>query len=356
MVFVLTACIPPALVGIYNFGWRVLFILALCNLTCWTTEYLFLRKSGKPVTMAALVTGTLLALVMPATIPVWMAMLGCVMAISFGKMVFGGFGKNIFNPAMVGRCFLYIAFPAAMAATWPAPFNETGGGLDDWSRTVGEHSASELTVPAGYELDGVSGATMLAASKRLNAHAKKAEEALYHAEEGTDTSADAKTLKGVEKVISSIDFMRTFVGSEAGSTGETSALALLFSLAYLLYRKVIKIPLVVGPFIGMVGMTILLTSVNVIAIPLGTAIGINVLCGGMIFACIFMTTEPVSAPQDNRARWIYGILIGILGTVIRTSSAFNAGFMFAILLGNMFSPLLDILLVEYDNWKRESAE
>ncbi|MBN2711487.1 MAG: RnfABCDGE type electron transport complex subunit D, partial [Planctomycetes bacterium] len=274
MAVVLTALILPCLMAINNFGWRALAVVALCNACTFIGEYLFVRKQGKPVTMAAFVTGTLLALVMPPNIPFWMAAFGSFFAIIFGKMVFGGFGKNIFNPAMVGRCFLYIAFPSAMASTWFSPIQGEAGGFTRWQAQKETEPVVEVTVDPEAKIDGVTGATTLAAVKKINQASVKANKVLAQTGEDTPEVANEKrqaekTLSGAEKAISELDYTRMFIGREAGSMGETSVLAILVGLAYMLYKKAAKWQLVVGPAIGMIACTALLKYFGIIAIPLG---------------------------------------------------------------------------------------
>jgi len=133
---VLYALVPLVLFGVYLFGLRVLAVLAISNLTAFLTEYLFIRnkKNGK-VSMAVFVTGSLLALTLPPTIPLWIAAVGSIIAVTFGKMVFGGFGLNMFNPAILGRTFVYISFPQQMTITWLKPYAISAfpGGLIRWT-------------------------------------------------------------------------------------------------------------------------------------------------------------------------------------------------------------------------------
>ncbi len=146
MVAVCYALVPCLFFSVYLFGWRSLAIVVVTLLAGFATEALFTFREGKPVTAAVFVTSLILALSLPPTIPLWMCALGAVVAVGLGKMAFGGMGKNIFNPAMVGRCFLYVSFPLHMTNRWADPFTGGAGGFGHWAAPF----------------DGVTGATPLA--------------------------------------------------------------------------------------------------------------------------------------------------------------------------------------------------
>jgi Na+-transporting NADH:ubiquinone oxidoreductase subunit B len=333
----LVALSLPLTGAVYNFGWRSALYVLFSMFCCWLAEYLFTRRENKPASAAALVTGALLALISPPNVPFWMVGVGAFFCIIFGKMVFGGFGKNIFNPAMVGRCFLYISFPAALAASWYVPFQ--GG-------TAGFTAFSSLTRTADvdssmYNVDSVTSATTLTAIKRLN-------QARREAIAGQNQAEADRALKAFD----SIRLDRLVVGNINGCHGETSAILILLAMAFLLYQKVLFIPLLIGPFLGLFVAKLLLHLMGLDTMPLLQGYLLNVFGGGTLFAAVFMVTEPISAPINNKARWIYAIMIGFLAAIIRSLSAFNAGFMFAILLGNTFGPLIEIAVTEWEKSKK----
>ncbi len=353
MAIMLAALVLPTVMGVYNFGWRVLATVLVANLTCLIGEFLFVRKQGKPVTLAAMVTATLFALVLPPNVPFWMVVLGAGFAIVFGKMVFGGFGKNVFNPAMVGRCLLYVAFPLALSGTWFGPAPGPGGGLTRWTVGPGPDVAPPdlarevgLRVPERLSVDGVTSATVLIAAKKLNRAAKAA---------GSGADAPGAARDAAARAVRSISFWDLFFGRISGSQGEGSAFFILLGFGLLLYRKSLKWQLAAGPALGLIGMTALLHATGAIALPLASALKINLFAGGTLFAIVFMTTEPVSAPTHKGAIWGYGVLIGALGTIIRALGVFNAGLMFAILIANMFAPLLDVAGRSFDAWRKGEA-
>lgn len=366
MADVLTALIPVTLWAVYAFGWRVLLTVLLAMGVCWATEYfLFTSKQNKPASMASLVTGALLALVMPPNIDVVWLILGCLVAIIFGKMSFGGFGKNIFNPAMVGRCFLYICFPAALSATWFAPLSTEGlpGGFARYTTTTRttDTAYQEFEDIQAAGVDAVSGATTLAATKIMNEAATTAAAVMNgKVEEGDKPQArgyDPEAVReATREAVASARYWDMFIGRISGSQGETGGLVIVLAMIYLLYRRSANYILMLSPMIGVVLMTTVFCAVGLLDFPVLDMLMLNFFAGGALFAFAFMTTEPVSAPLDNRARWIYGILIGCLAVLIRTESAFNAGLMFSILLGNAVGPLIEVGFASWDEKKKAQAQ
>lgn len=351
MATVLTAAALPTLAGVYSFGWRVAAVAIFAMFTCWLTEYLFTRQAGKPASMASLVSGILLALILPPGVPFWVVAVGCVFSIVFGKMAFGGFGKNVYNPSMVGRCFLYICFPVFVVTTWTVPYTpEADGpaaGFTKWSQ-----SPFSAENPTGrtksweeqpHNIDAVTSATVLRSAKNLNQEAMRA-------------SASGEDATQAISAVKSIPVWRLFLGNINGCMGETSALAILLALAYLIYRKTVFLPLVISPVLGLVGATLLFWAAGMVALPIGEVLLINLFGGGAMFAVTFMTTEPVSAPRNNKARWIYGALIGTFAVIIRMLSIWPAGLMFSVLLANTLGPIIEIGCDAFDAWQKEKAK
>lgn len=280
---VLIALIPIALLSIYNFGWRVLAVLAVSNIIAFITEYMFARtKKMKKVTSSVFVTATLLALTLPPTIPLWIAGVGAVVAICFGKMVFGGFGMNVFNPAIVGRTFIYISFPNQMTVSWLQPLSKFPGGFAVWQKP-------EL---------------FTAATPMINYNESN----------------------------QFIEISRLFFGNIAGSMGETSALLIILAGVYLIFTKTAKWQ----PILALLISGTVFSAVFYQANPLPF-----ILSGGFMFGAVFMITDPVSMPKEKLSIWIYGFLVGFLTVLIRKYSLFVEGFMFALLLGNTFMPIID---------------
>ncbi len=286
---VLYALIPSTLFSIYIFGYRVMAVILVSNIFAMLTEYLFIRKKkGGKVTMAVFVTASLLALTLPPTIPYWMAAIGAIVAIAFGKMVFGGFGTNMFNPAILGRTFIYVSFPQAMTIRWLKPFtlSDFPGGLSSWIGGSGMQT----------------GATILGEYRNSS-----------------------------EMIYSMSD---TFMGFVPGSIGETSAILILVSAIYLIWTNTAKWQPMVA------------TAISILVFNFAFYPAVNpmyfLLSGGALFGIVYMTTDPVSQAKGKYAIWIYGLIIGFLTVFIRRYSLFAEGFMFALLLANTFMPIIEI--------------
>ena len=297
---VLVAVAPIAIFSVYLFGLRMLLLLAVVNLAAFIAEYAFTRREGKPVSMAVFVTATLFTLSLPPPIPIWMAVVGCVFGVVFGKMVFGGFGRNIFNPALTGRAFIYVSFGGYMTAMWQEPFSGLTGGLTK------------------YAVDAVTQATpgMLM------------------------------------KTGATFSFAELLLGTTAGTVGGTSALLAIAGGIYLLYTKTANYRIVLSCLLGyLVTQTILwqLGSSNAVD-PLR-----GILAGSFMIGAFFYATDPVSASQTNEGRWIYGAFIGIMTSLITVFSAWPAGTMFAILLANMFAPITDHFIKELKKARKAKA-
>lgn len=255
-------------------------------------EVLFATVRGHEVNEGFLVTSMLYTLILPASTPLWQVGLGISFGVVIGKEVFGGTGKNFLNPALVGRAFLYFAYPAYM-------------------------SGDSVWTP----VDGFSGATALAVS----------------ASDGYQQLA-----------ANGITWMDAFYGTIQGSFGETSTLACLIGLAFLLMTKIANWRLIVGCLAGMIGFSLLLNVIGSDSNPMFAMPWYwHLVLGGYAFGLAFMVTEPVSASHTNTGRYIYGALIGVMVVLIRViNPAFPEGMMLAILFGNVFAPLIDYFVVQ----------
>lgn len=288
MLRVCYALIPLLLVSVYLFGWRS-FVLIGSVLVCGTiTEALFTFPRGKPVTSAVFVTGLIFTLSLPPTIPFWMAVVGIVVGVAFGKMVFGGFGQNVFNPAMVGRCFIYITFPLQMTNWWVEPFWGGLGGLTQWSTS----------------LDSLTQATPL--------------EVLRQGE--------------------SVPWQDLLVGRTSGSIGEMSALLILLGGLFIVYKKAASWRLVLSCLLGGTVSSGILRVAGFAQIPDPVT---TLAAGSFLFGAFFVVTEPVSGAKTKIGQWIYGFMIGSLIVFLRGFSNFSEGVMFSVLIMNAFVPILD---------------
>ena len=299
MKTVMYALTPLVLASIYFFGWRSLLIFAVVNLAGFLTEFIYTKHYNEPVSSAVFVTNFLFSLILPPTIPIWMAVVGIIIAVLFGKMVFGGFGRNIFNPALVGRAFLYVSFGLYMTGkkAWVEPFSGILGGLGRWSS------------------DAFTGATPLKIA----------------AEGGA------------------VCYTKMLIGNISGCMGETSAILIILGGLYIIYKKAASYEIV---FSGIISMLLFQSMFWYFKISNAVDPLTALLSGGFLLGIFFMATDPVSASSVKEGKWIYGALIGTLTALIRTFSSWPEGIMFAILLANMFAPITDYAIREYKKSKK----
>jgi Na+-transporting NADH:ubiquinone oxidoreductase subunit B len=326
---VLLALVPCIAGAIYFFGWYCLFIIVLANLTGFITEYIFARGNKKPVTEAVFVTGTLFALVMPPTVPSYVVVVGMVFAVMFGKMVFGGFGKNVFNPAIAGRAFVYVCFPIALTGTWAPVAEGPWGALGKWT-TVDTPEAISGATPMAYIKSGqIRLATDRAAQSQIPHNLSQDQSVLL---------SKSVFLKGL------------LLGRMAGTAGVTSAILICIGGIYLFVTRTASRTTILATIITYAFWNELLYRIGVHPVPGAWP---AVLGGGFLFGAFFMATDPVSSPRTDVARAIYGVIIGTAAMVIRNFSIFNGGMMFSILIGNMFAPTLDNI-VRYFQAKKKA--
>lgn len=286
MYGVLIALVPAFLVMLYQFRLQALIITAIAVVSCVLTEWIITKYLMKRVSYimdgSAILTGVLLAFNLPASLPWWLVVLGSIVAIGIGKMAFGGLGSNIFNPALVGRVFLLISYPAQMT-TWALPAR-----LSDTP-------------------DAFSGATPLGLLKA----------------------------GAYDQIPQSLDL---FLGLNASSMGEVSAIAILIGLAYLLVRRIITWHTPVAILVSAFALGGVLHMVDPGLYP---SPEFHLLTGGLLFGAVFMATDYVTSPIAHRAQLIYGCLIGLLTVIIRTWGAYPEGMSFAILIMNSLTPLFN---------------
>ncbi len=281
--------IPPVLGAIYFFGLRALWVILVSVISAVLAEAIWLYARKMPLSMAIdgsqVITGILLALTLPPTIPLWMASLGAIFGIIFGKQVFGGIGQNIFNPALIGRAFLMAAFPVELT-TWVAP-------------TPGFH----LTVDA------------------------------------TTTATPLALMKFSHQMT---PYSKLFWGNVAGSLGETSVFLILLGFVFLVIKKYIdwreSFSYVATVFV--LGGIFWLINPSKYPDPL-----FHILSGGLMLGAVYMITDMVTSPVTPKGRIIYGIGAGILVVLIRLFGGFPEGVMYSILLINMTRPWIDRLTI-----------
>ena len=298
MLNVIIALLPAFVVAVVAFGWGTLMVTATSIASCvffeWLIAKYIMKQQPTLGDCSAILTGLLLAFNLPSNLPLWIVIIGALVAIGVGKMTFGGLGQNPFNPALVGRVFLLISFPVQMT-TWPRP--------------LGFSSAMPF-------VDAQTGATPLAIMK------------------GAIKAGDASLLDQLPTL------WNMAAGYIGGSFGEISAIALLIGGIYLLCTKTITwhIPVsilcTVAAFTGILYLTL----------PGAASPEYHLLTGGLMLGAIFMATDYVTSPMTPLGQIIYGIGIGIIVVVIRTWGAYPEGMSFAILIMNAVTPLLNMYL------------
>jgi electron transport complex protein RnfD len=298
MYLVILAMIPTLLVSLAYFGIGALIVTLTAVLSAvffeWVIQKYLLKVKPTISDGSAIITGMLLAFNVPSNLPLWMVIIGSLVAIGVAKMSFGGLGNNVFNPALVGRVFLLISFPVEMTS-WPTP-----GGQNLTAYT-----------------DAVTGATPLGLMK-----------------EGL------KNGETVSQLMSQIpDYWNMFIGHMGGSLGEMSALAILLGGLFLMWKKIINWQIPVSIMTTVLVFTGILHAVSPekYADPL-----FHLLTGGLMLGAFFMATDMVTSPMTPKGMIIFGIGIGILVVVIRVWGAYPEGMSFAILIMNAFVPLINI--------------
>jgi Na+-translocating ferredoxin:NAD+ oxidoreductase subunit D len=301
IMWTVVACLmPPLILSVFVFGFQTLIITGVSVICCVATEAISEKLLGQPITVkdgSAVITGVLLAYVIPPGVPLWMPAFGAVMAIFVTKVIMGGLGFNIFNPALIGRAFLVATYPVAMTTAWLEP-------IRDWG--IFKYMDSGV--------DAVSSATPLYVLKHYG------------------MAAMLEQFGSRVSVYS--DF---FTGWMPGCIGETSALLLLIGGLYLIYKRYINwhIPVSVIVTTGVLtwafGGERLFTGDPILA----------VLSGGLMLGAFFMATDYVTSPNQRSGQIVFGIGVGALTVLIRLKGGYPEGVCYAILLMNPLTPALD---------------
>ena len=301
MYGVCIALLPALLASFYFFGLGsavvCLVSVAACMFFEWAICKFLLKRQPTLLDGSAIVTGLLLGMNLPSNFPIWMIIVGALIAIGVGKMSFGGLGQNPFNPALVGRCFLLVSFPVAMT-TWPV---EGQYGL------------------VGLSADAQTGATPLSIMKQAI------------------KSGDASVL---DQLPSSLDMLLGVTSANnmgAGTIGEICAIALILGGAYMIWKKIITwhIP------VSIIATVFVVSGLMHLASPVYANPVQVILSGGLMLGAIFMATDYVSSPMTHKGQLIYGVAIGALTVIIRYWGAYPEGMSFAILIMNAFTPLIN---------------
>lgn len=281
MLNVIIALVPAVAVALYYFGLGAAVVIATSIIGCVVVEYLITKfiMGREPAigNLSAVLTGLLLALNVPSNLPIWIILIGCVVAIGIGKLTFGGLGCNIFNPALVGRVFLLLSFPVAMTS-WPEPI-----------------------VNRMAYTDASTGATILGQLKM-----------------GLINPGD-------------VNLLDALCGNMGGSLGEVGAIALIIGFIYLLCTKTITWHIPVA----------IIGTVALFSLCIGAPVGVELLSGGLLLGAIFMATDYVTSPMSHGGQLLYGVMIGLITLIIRQWGAYPEGMSFAILIMNGVTPLIN---------------
>ncbi len=332
MMTVIIAMLPCLIFGIWNVGhqhyistgvdatlldkfiigaWKVIPVVAVSYAVGLSTEFTFCVIKQSPVEEGFLVTGLLIPLVMPPSIPLWQVGMATFFAVVIGKEVFGGTGMNILNVALLARAFLYFAYPSQISG-------------DVWTY-LGDKTP----------VDGYTGATILA----------------YGAEAATNNT-DMFELVGNHWYAGMFDFWNMFIGIIPGSIGETSTLMCLIGAFILVATGVGSWKIIFSVFLGAFAMGTLFNIFGGNSF-LEMPAQYHLVIGGLAFGAVFMATDPVSAAHTETGKWIYGFLIGVITVLIRVvNPAYPEGIMLAILFMNVFAPLIDFYVVEANKKRR----
>jgi len=347
MMIVIIALVPCLLFGIYNTGYQHFRVLnQLTDVGFWEiflkgslvvlplvivsyssglfVEFIFAIRNGHSVQEGFLVSGMLIPLCMPADVPLWMVAIATIFAVVIGKEVFGGTGMNILNVALTARAFLFFAHPTKMSGNevWVTGFSELKG--KKYASLVSEYNTDGV-------VDGSTGATALG--------------------DLASFMQDTPALENVSAFTAKYSFMDSFIGFVPGSVGETSALMCLIGAGLLLWTGIASWRVITSFFIGGFVMATILNLVGGNGYFELPAIH-QLMLGGFMFGMVFMATDPVTAAHTNTGKFIYGFLGGFLGILIRmVNPAYPEGIMLAILIANVFAPLIDHMVIQ-NNIKR----
>ncbi len=364
MLDVIIGLSPAMVAAIVFFRGQAALVLGVCVASCMASEWIcnvIRKKPNSLFDLSAVLTGVILAMSLPPTAPWWMCIIGSAFAIIICKMLFGGLGSNVFNPAMAARVFLTASFGAFMT-TWTIPATVGTVTHQEWGELRTMATISVQNTPTDEtQLAAVTQATPLGWCKTVIRTQKKAAEAAQKRDDlqakaaATENLADIASLKlKIEKQEAKVQkakaeaseayatlkaqVRKAFIGDVGGCLGETSALALLIGGIYLLIRRTISfhIPAAVLISAFVFAEVFYLVNPEKYSMPLLQLFG-----GGMLICAFFIATDPVTAPLSVKGMWIFGIGVGMLIMLIRFFGAYEEGVMFAVLIMNAFTPLID---------------
>jgi RnfABCDGE-type electron transport complex D subunit len=294
MSLVIVALAPVTIASVYFWGLRVLAVIVVSYAFGGLVEVCFAVFRKKEIHEGFLVTGLIFPLILPPGVPLWIVAVGVMFGVIFGKEVFGGTGRNIFNPAIVGRMFLTIAFPNIMTMNWQMPFNKGPGGFAHFQNAV----------------DAVTTATPLVMLKN----------------QGTLTP-----------------YFNLLFGQSPGCIGETFRIGIILGGLFLIVMRIVDWRVPLAYLATVFAFPYLSNHLLHTQFTFGL---FQILSGGLLLGAFFMATDPVTGPFTKSGRWIAGLLLGVLTVLIRSLSGYVEGVMFSILLVNAFTPLIDTVVLK----------
>ncbi|NNM67090.1 MAG: RnfABCDGE type electron transport complex subunit D [Spirochaetales bacterium] len=392
---VLYSLVPIFIWSVYLYGWRVVAVTAVVYLLGILTEFIFEKSRNKKVTEAVLVTCGLLALSLPPAVPLWVAAVAGVFAVLFGKEVYGGFGRNVYNPAITGRTFAYISFPLMMQTTWMIPGNWGLGGMNHQvqgsvlleagfmivlivalflviTRNPGNKKLIITSIIVAVALTIAFYVTIAYAFPYIKDHRTALNDVdvvatatpieIFRGLAQQNNWHQTVNVFGVPVVLENNNVWALFFGIRSGAIGEGPIFLILLAGIYLLWTKTANWRPMIITMVSAAVLTAIFYYTNVLggtpghpgrfpelAVKPDLAGQINdilrfMMVGSLLFGAVFMSTDPVSSPKKPVALWLYGIIIGGVTILIRVYAGFPEGISFGILTANTFASLLDEIL------------
>lgn len=355
MSFVILALLPAVLASVYFYGFRVIAIIMVSYMAGGVIEVAFAIIRKHDIHEGFLVTGLIFPLVLPPTVPLWVVAVGVMFGTMFGKEMFGGTGRNIFNPALVGRLFITIAFPAIMTMNWQEPFDyrlDTNTDAITVATPLGNYKkiarASEVN-PAVVE-SGVEQVLFTSASavKKCTLNPESEFDGVKVYCLGDSAYKKAGKHKRIEQGNLTLltSFKDLLVGKEPGSIGETCRIVIILGGILLMFAKVSnwRIP------VSYLGTVFVFALIGHRFLPGNIAPPVfQIFAGGLMFGAMFMATDPITSPFTKAGKYCFGISCGVLTVLIRSFTSSVEGVMFSIVIMNAFSPLIDhiVLMFKY---------
>jgi len=349
MILVIVALLPAVAAAYLSFGWRIIAIIMVSYIAGGAVEVIFAIIRKHDIHEGFLITGLIFPLVLPPTVPLWVVAVGVVFGTMFGKEMFGGTGRNIFNPALVGRLFITLAVPGIMTMYWQTPFASGPDAITSATPlTTYKSTAQAAVVNPAIVKEGTTQVLFTnpyAVKRAIHNYDSQFDGVEVYCLGGPAYKMAANHRRiGPDNAVRMVSYADLLIGKEPGSMGETFRLAVIAGGIFLIVLRISnwRIPvsyiLTVLAF-GAIGHFFLPAK---IAPPL-----FQVLAGGLLFGAFFMATDPITSPFTKAGKYVFGISCGVLTVLIRSFSGYVEGVMFSIVIMNAFSPLIDQIVLRF---------